>query len=85
MNCKKVLYFLSFLVLLSSCNSTKYVPEGNLLYTGGSIKVEDSLISRKQRKTLQKDMETMLRPKPNKKFLGLRPKLFFYNLVRQRI
>jgi outer membrane protein insertion porin family len=83
MNCKKVLYFLSFLVLLSSCNSTKYVPEGNLLYTGGSIKVEDSLISRKQRKTLQKDMETMLRPKPNKKFLGLRPKLFFYNLVSE--
>lgn len=69
--------------MLMSCNTTKYVPEGDLLYTGGSVKVEDSLVSKKDRKALRNEMETMLRPKPNKKILGLRPKLFFYNLVNE--
>ncbi|CAM3942963.1 BamA/TamA family outer membrane protein [Flavobacterium antarcticum] len=83
MNSKHLLYSLLFLVLLSACNSTKYVPEGDLLYTGGSLKVEDSLLSKKERKALRSVMEDMLRPKPNKSFLGLKPKLFFYNLVSE--
>lgn len=80
---QKLLFPLLLVLLLSACNSTKYVPEGDLLYTGGSVKVEDSLLSKKERKGLQNVMEDMLRPKPNKKFLGLRPKLFFYNLVSE--
>lgn len=83
MNSKHLIYSVLFLLLLSACNSTKYVPEGDLLYTGGSVKVEDSLISKKQRKALKGIMEDMLRPKPNKSFLGLKPKLFFYNLVSE--
>lgn len=83
MNSKHLLYSLILFVLLSACNSTKYVPEGDLLYTGGSVKVEDSLISKKERKALRKVMEELLRPKPNKSFLGLKPKLFFYNLVSE--
>lgn len=80
---QKLLFPLLLVLLLSACNSTKYVPEGDLLYTGGSVKVEDSLLSKKERKGLQNVMKDMLRPKPNKKFLGLRPKLFFYNLVSE--
>ena len=83
MNSKQLLYSVLFLFLLSSCNTYKYVPEGDLLYTGGSVEVEDSLISKKERKALQKEMEELLRPIPNKTFLGLRPKLFFYNLVSE--
>ena len=83
MNIKQLTFSIIFLLLLSACNSTKYVPEGDLLYTGGSVKVEDSLISKKQRKALKGVMEDMLRPKPNKSFLGLKPKLFFYNLVSE--
>lgn len=59
------------------------MPEGDLLYTGGSVKVEDSLVPKKQRKALQSEMEDLLGPLPNKTFLGLRPKLFFYNLVSE--
>lgn len=83
MNSKYLLYSVIFLFLFAACNSTKYVPEGDLLYTGGSVKVKDSLISKKERKALKNDMEDMLRPKPNKSFLGLKPKLFFYNLVSE--
>ena len=83
MNSKQLLYFVLFVFLLVSCNSTKYVPEGDLLYTGGSVKIEDSLVTKKKRKALRSVMEDMLRPKPNKSFLGLKPKLFFYNLVSE--
>jgi outer membrane protein assembly factor BamA len=59
------------------------VPEGDLLYTGGSVEIMDSLVPRKQRKAIQSEMEDLLRPLPNKSFLGLKPKLFFYNLVSE--
>jgi len=70
-----------FLFFLWGCSNTKYLPEGELLYTGGSVKVVDTLIKRKERKSLQKELEELLRPEPNSQFLGLRPKLFFYNLA----
>ena len=76
---KYLFLYAFFLVLLNSCNATKYVPEGDLLYTGATVKVKDSLVSKKDRKALRNEMEELLRPKPNRTFLGLRPKLFFYN------
>ncbi|AWA30372.1 hypothetical protein HYN48_09875 [Flavobacterium magnum] len=69
------------LMILYSCSNTKYLPEGEYLYTGGKIKVKDSLISRKERKSLERELKVLLRPKPNSKILGLRPKLFIYNLA----
>ncbi len=83
MKSKNLLYSILFLFLLNSCNTYKYVPEGDLLYTGGSVKVDDTLVPKKKRKQLRKEMDDMLRPLPNKTFLGLRPKLFFYNLVSE--
>lgn len=80
---KYLFLYAFFLVLLNSCNATKYVPEGDLLYTGATVKVKDSLVSKKDRKALRNEMEELLRPKPNRTFLGLRPKLFFYNLVSE--
>ena len=76
---KYLLFLSSFFIL--GCGNTKYLPEGDLLYTGGSVKVEDSIIKRKDRKTLETELENLLRPKPNKQILGLRPKLYIYNLA----
>jgi outer membrane protein assembly factor BamA len=72
-----------FLVLFaSSCSNTRHLPEGELLYTGGKVKVvKDTNITGKQRRVLQNKLHGILRPVPNKKFLGLRYKLFFYNLA----
>lgn len=77
----KVLYILLLLFLASSCSNTKYLPKGELLYTGSKIKVEGDSISRKERKNLKKVMEGMLRPKPNRKLLGLRFRLYMYNIA----
>ena len=63
------------------CSNTKYLPEGDLLFTGHSVKVNDSIIKKKDRKELEKELEALLRPLPNKQILGLRPKLLIYNLA----
>ena len=78
---KKLLYLLILSIFIASCSNTKYLPDGELLYIGGKVTVKDTLISKKQRKALQTELATLLRPKPNKKLFGLRPKLFIYNLV----
>lgn len=79
---KSILYITILAVFVASCSGTKNLPEGELLYTGGTVKVKkDSLISNKERRALQTKMKGILRPLPNKSFLGMRPKLFFYNLA----
>lgn len=69
------------LFFVFGCSNTKYLPEGDLLYTGGSVTVKDSILKKKERKELENELNDLLRPKPNKQFLGLRPKLWFYNIA----
>lgn len=77
---RKSIYII-ILAFLAACSGTKSLPEGELLYTGGTVKVKDSTVSAKERRALQLQLRKVLRPIPNKKFLGMRPKLFFYNLA----
>jgi outer membrane protein assembly factor BamA len=82
MKTKYIRYFIALsLFFVFGCSNTKYLPEGELLYTGGSVTVKDSVIKKKERKELEKELEDLLRPKPNKQFLGLRPKLWLYNIA----
>ena len=84
MNNRYLIYpLLLLMVLLSSCSNTKHLEEGELLYVGGKVKVESTDLKRKERKSMEKDLKKLLRPKPNSKILGLRPKLFFYNITSE--
>lgn len=75
-------YFIALsLFFIFGCSNTKYLPEGELLYTGGSVTIKDSVIKKSEKKELEKELEGLLRPKPNNGFLGLRPKLWFYNIA----
>ena len=74
---KYLIYCLFLLLMAPGCSNTKYLPKGELLYTGGKVKVKDSIIKRKERKSLEAEYKGMLRPRPNKKILGLRYKLWF--------
>ena len=78
---KSKLFLIGLLAVLCSCSNTKYLPDGELLYTGGKVKVEDSVMKRKNRKALEKEFTGLLRPRPHKKILGLRYNLYFYNLA----
>ena len=78
----QVLFFgtISFAV---SCSNTKYLKEGEMLYTGAEIKIENDSLSKSSKKVLKSELEDNLTPKPNSSFLGLRPKLFFYNIAKE--
>ncbi|TYB78119.1 BamA/TamA family outer membrane protein [Bizionia saleffrena] len=66
-----------FALLLYSCSVKKYIPEGERLYTGATIEINaDSTI--KDVDVLKSELEGVLRPEPNSKFLGMRPGLFYY-------
>ena len=80
MKTRYVKYFMALSLFFAfGCSNTKYLPEGDLLFTGSSVTVQDSVTKKNDRKALEKELEALLRPKPNKKILGLRPKLLIYN------
>lgn len=82
MKTRYIRYFIALsLFFVFGCSNTKYLPEGELLYTGGFVTVKDTIFKKKERKALESELEDLLRPKPNKQFLGLRPKLWFYNIA----
>ena len=74
----------SALLLCAACNPTKYVPKGDALYTGATLKVKNSSAPKKYNNELQKDLTALLRPKPNAKLLGIRFKLGLYNMAGKK-
>src|SRR3970040_1081906 len=81
MNKSHLLYFLFLVLFVASCSNTKFLPEGELLYTGATVKVEGKETTKKEKKALKTALKNILRPKPNSSILGLRPKLYIYNLA----
>ncbi|MDO9261431.1 MAG: hypothetical protein Q7U08_05780, partial [Flavobacteriaceae bacterium] len=81
MNKNHLLYILFILLFTASCSNTKFLPDGELLYTGAKVKMESSGTLKKEHKALKPQLEQLIRPKPNSKILGLRPKLFLYNIA----
>lgn len=69
-------------LLASSCSNTKYLPKGTTLYVGSKIKYESKDSSAKSQKAVLKDeLSALILPKPNSTILGLRIKLWFYNIA----
>lgn len=85
MGIKKIYYAglsgIMAIFLLTSCSNTRRLPAGDALYIGSSIKLDAPSLSRKSKKSLRKDLNSLTRPRPNKKILGVRFKLFAYNLA----
>jgi outer membrane protein assembly factor BamA len=69
------------MIFFASCNTTKLVPKDDALYTGATIKVKDSTLSRKEKNKIKDQTESLPRPLPNSKFLGIPFKLNFYNMA----
>ena len=81
MNKPHFLYILFLALFATSCSNTRYLPEGELLYTGAKVKIEGNETSNKENKALKTALKNIVRPKPNSSILGLRPKLYVYNIV----
>ncbi|MFD2518629.1 translocation and assembly module lipoprotein TamL [Salinimicrobium flavum] len=65
------------LVLLQSCSVKKFIPEDEFLYTGAELELtsQDEI---ENKKSLQSQLEGLIRPEPNSKFLGSHFGLYFH-------
>ncbi|WP_237028728.1 BamA/TamA family outer membrane protein [Pedobacter steynii] len=69
-------------LMIAACSTTKHLPEGENLYVGATVKINpDSAGKVKGQKGLESTLEDKTRPIPNSAVLGIKYKLFFYNLA----
>lgn len=79
---KRHIRFIPLLALIwvfTSCSNTRKIPAGDALYVDVSVKVQDSLMSKREKSRMSSDLVTLTRPAPNSKSLGIRFKLWAYN------
>jgi len=77
-----ILSLICFSALFSACSNIKYLKEGENLYVKGKVELQpDTSFPKKYIKPLQENLDGYLRPQPNSSILGLRPKLWFYNIA----
>lgn len=67
--------------MLAACSGTKHLREGEKLYAGAIIKIETA--EELNKRNVKQIIEEAVRPKPNSRFLGMRPKLWLYMAVRE--
>jgi outer membrane protein insertion porin family len=67
------------LLLSCSCTGSKYLKEGQTFYDGADIVFHQQQGKVGRKGTLRKELETYVTPKPNTKFLGMRPGVWIYN------
>lgn len=78
---KKIAIYLFIGFISVSCSVTKKLPIGESLYVGATIKVlADSVISKKESKQVQTQLEAFVKPKPNSALLGFPYKVWLYYL-----
>lgn len=81
----RLLFVLLIGLMTSSCSNTKYLAEGEKLYTGHDIKIKvvaGNRPGKKSKKALERELDGLIRPKRNYTIFGfLRPKLWFYNIA----
>ena len=65
----KILFLIYILSVLQGCGIDKFIPEGELLYTGSTLEItNDSLIE--NQRSMKSELKSTLRPEPNKKSLN---------------
>jgi outer membrane protein insertion porin family len=70
------------LAVLASCHESKYLAANQTLYSANKTQVQSSVpMTKKQQNQWSEDMQGYLRPHLNSKTLGLRLKLWVYNIA----
>lgn len=78
------LFLILIAVLLTACSNTRYLADNEALYIGPKVKITDTFTTSKEKAALKEELEAAVRPKPNRRFLGIRFKLTFYNLANPK-
>jgi outer membrane protein insertion porin family len=66
---------LIFTALLTSCSVQRFIPEDESLYTGAELKLNADLPKR-ELKSLQTELDELIKPEPNRKLFGFRFRLW---------
>ncbi|MDJ1482046.1 BamA/TamA family outer membrane protein [Cytophagaceae bacterium YF14B1] len=71
---------LVWIITITACTGTRFIPEGKYLYTGADLKFKHNggIPNRSQ---LETEIEAVMKPAPNKSFLGMRPTVWFYYIA----
>jgi outer membrane protein insertion porin family len=77
--------FVALIMFFFSCSNLRKIPKGDALFVGVTVKVEDSLMNGRQKRSMSKELVTITRPQPNSKSLGMRMKLWAYNYLPKSI
>ena len=86
---KSVLTYIKFITCsisilgISSCSNTRFLKEGEMLYTGSKLTIEGDSLSKADKAELKDNLEKNIIPKPNSSFFGLRPRLYIYNITSE--
>src|ERR1700749_1879033 len=68
--------------LCLACNESKHLGARQTLYTANKVNIESSVpMKKKEKKALSSELSALLRPKLNGKILGIRFKLWIYNIA----
>jgi outer membrane protein insertion porin family len=68
-----IFYTLILCFFIAGCSPK--LPPGENLFVGSAVKIENSTKGARERKALKKELASLVRPRPNSKFLGIRFKL----------
>ncbi|HMH21674.1 MAG TPA: BamA/TamA family outer membrane protein [Puia sp.] len=79
---KNWIYFLCLVFFGTACKEAKYLGTGQSLYAGNKVEIQSSAkITHKATKVLRGELDDLLRPRLNGKILGIRFKLWIYNIA----
>ena len=73
----------TIVLTVASCSNTKFLEDGQFLYTGSNLEIIGDSISSANKKELKEQLKENIIPKPNSSFLGLRPRLYIYNITKE--
>lgn len=73
------LFLLSF--FLGACSINKFIPEGEHLFVKAEVAIESDTIPQQFIEPLSDELESLLRPQPNRSILGMRPQLYIYSMI----
>lgn len=77
----KIFFVVVITALLSSCSVKRYLPPGERLYRGASIKIEKHPELTTSSKSIKSDIKIAIQPRPNKFFLGQPWKVWWWYTI----
>ncbi|EHQ25794.1 translocation and assembly module lipoprotein TamL [Mucilaginibacter paludis] len=79
---KHLPYLFLLTLIIGGCSNIKYLPKNEKLYTGAKVIITDKDTKKSEAKALTTELTDLTRPKPNGSILGLRVKLYLYNISK---